>query len=309
MENSIENALEKVLVLLENANPIDANDLINKSLKYDLDNENLLLIQKYCFFWKSSFSSVIEMDNPYERGERLLDDWKKFVDYAKSLKESHEKALYALKIGVWTFALKNYNLLLDESDTMQKAEIYRKIGICYKKLGRFSDAKNFLGQANVFRPGQANVLAELADCHALCGDDKAAKVLFREAFFIDFKKIEIAFLDCEMIRCLIEKVEQKGFKDELLNAWLPVYAVIWGVFNVRRDLKSQEIGKLKQDIYALENENKDPSRTPKTLVPHLINMYFWLIDYCHTKNDTILINETLLKIKILDANIYALYVK
>ena len=38
-------------------------------------------------------------------------------------------------------------------------------------------------------------------------------------------------------------------------------------------------------------------------------MYFWLIDYCQAQNDSKLINETLLKIKILDTTVYNLYVK
>ncbi|MCI6323166.1 hypothetical protein [Treponema porcinum] len=78
---------------------------------------------------------------------------------------------------------------------------------------------------------------------------------------------------------------------------------------MKRNMKSQEIGRLKQEIYALENEQKDPSRSTEILTPRLINMYFWLIDYCQAQNDSKLINETLLKIKIIDTTVYNLYVK
>ena len=123
------------------------------------------------------------------------------------------------------------------------------------------------------------------------------------------RKNNLVFLDSELIRCLIEKTAEKGYSGELLNAWIPVYGVLWGVFNMKRNMKSQEIGRLKQEIYALENEQKDPSRATEILTPRLINMYFWLIDYCQAQNDSKLINETLLKIKIIDTTVYNLYVK
>ena len=36
-----------------------------------------------------------------------------------------------------------------------------------------------------------------------------------------------------------------------------LYGVLWGIFNIKRELRSQEVGKLRQDIYALENEQKE----------------------------------------------------
>lgn len=59
----------------------------------------------------------------------------------------------------------------------------------------------------------------------------------------------------------------------------------------------------------MENEHKDPSRSTSLQVPRLIYKYFWLIDYCQSINDTQLINEILLKIKILDTDVYNHYVK
>ena len=92
--------------------------------------------------------------------------------------------------------------------------------------------------------------------------------------------------------------------------WIPVYGVLWGIFNIKRELRSQEVGKLRQEIYALENEQKDPSCDFQILTPRLINMYFWLIDHYVQNNDNQrLINEILLKIKILDTNIYNSYIK
>ena len=82
-----------------------------------------------------------------------------------------------------------------------------------------------------------------------------------------------------------------------------------GVFTMKRSLKFQEISRLKQEIYALENEQKAPMRSSELTVPRLINLYFWLIDFCQANNDSSLVTETLLKIKILDTGVYNLYCK
>ena len=105
-------------------------------------------------------------------------------------------------------------------------------------------------------------------------------------------------------------MQKKGYSGAALAEWIPVFGVLYGVLNVKRELQGREVGLLKQDIYARENELRDPSCNASTMTPKLINMYFWLIDhYVRTGNSSEQINEILLRIKILDRNIYALYVK
>ena len=87
-------------------------------------------------------------------------------------------------------ALDNYRSLFHETNKAQKAEILRKTGLCHKKLGDYETALKFLNDANVQMPESAPVLAEMADCYALCGEERIAKVLFREAFYVDAQKIE-----------------------------------------------------------------------------------------------------------------------
>ena len=180
----------------------------------------------------------------------------------------------------------------------------------YKKLGEYENARNFLSESNRLHPGNSTVLAELADCFALCGEDRNAKLLFREAFFINAKKIDLRLLDSELIQCLVRKIEEHGFTGDELLEWIPVYGNIFGVFTIKRQLKTQEISKLQQEIYATENELKDPSCNSKLLTPRLCNLYFWLIDhYSLNHEDAPRINEILMRIKILDPFIYQLYNK
>ena len=157
-------------------------------------------------------------------------------------------------------------------------------------------------------PSSAEILSETADCFALCGEDKKAKVLFREAFFIDAQKIEIEFFDSELICSLIKQVKDKGYSGAALKEWIPVFGVLYGVFNMKRELKTHEAARLRQEIYAKENELKNPANNAEILVPKLINMYFWLIDYYVRSGESVnRINECLLQIRVHNESVFKMY--
>lgn len=308
MENSKEDSIKKALISLQNGDPMTAKSIICATMVTNLGDSRLVTIEAYCCFWCDSFEQCSAITNPYEKGDHLLVDWKAFIDYLKNHNTPDEEAVNAIQRGVFSIALECYKKTLENTKASYKAEILRKIGICYKKIGDYEKAMNCLIDSNKHKPFQAEILAELADCHALCGNDKNAKALFREAFYLDSKKVELFFLDSELIRSLIAETEKKGFKGEELNAWIPVYGVIYGVFDIKREMEAKDISKLRQDIYALEVKSKNPSNDTQTFVPTLIYKYFWLIDYCQMYNDnTDLIEQTLLKIKILDLSVYNLY--
>ena len=151
----------------------------------------------------------------------------------------------------------------------------------------------------------------MADCYDLCGETNIAKVLFREAFFVGAKDIDLAFLDSPLISLVVQETASHGHVGRLLQEWIPVYGVIMGVFNKTRELRSQEVGHLLQDIYAEENALKDAANDRMLITPRLMNLYLRLMDfYMATKASSQKLTEVRLKIKILDPEIYnALYAR
>jgi hypothetical protein len=148
----------------------------------------------------------------------------------------------------------------------------------------------------------------LADTKALLGEERAAKVLFRDAFFLDPIAIELAGMESEMILGLRDKVKEQGYFGAELAEWIPVWGCIWGVFSVKRELRPVEVGRLKQSILSLENEYRSKSGGVPLVKPRLLNHYFWLIDHCEHNRDTSgLMDETLLKIKFIDPIVYEQY--
>ena len=310
MDIQTEAELKVALGFLKQGNPIEAQKIISSLFEHDLDSTELVYTNKCCIYWIDSIKRLKSIEDTFERSENILQEWKNYQDYISRETTTYEPAKYAVQEGFFKNALEEYKKMLEEKDPLQKAEIYKKTGICYKKLGDFENARAFLTEANNIYPNLSSVLAELADCYSLCGEDKFGKVLYREAFFADPDSIDLDFLDSELIKCLIEKTKSKGYSGKPLQYWIPVYGVLGGVFNIKRELTSQEVARLKKDIYAMENEIKDPSCNSEILVPRMLNCYFWLMDhYDLAKENQAKINEVLLRIKLLDSAVYEMYIK
>ncbi len=310
MDIRIEAELKGVLNLLRQGNPLEAQKIISSLFEYDLESRELIYTNKCCIFWIDSIERLKRIEDSCERSENILLEWKNFQAYISRETTQYTPALFAVQQGFFSNALEEYKKLLEERDPLQRAEVFKNAGICYKKLGDFENARAFLTEANNIYPNLSSVLAELADCYSLCGEDKFGKVLYREAFFTDPDSIDLDFLDSELIKCLIEKTKSRGYSGKALHYWIPVYGVLSGVFNIKRELTSQEVARLKKDIYAMENEIKDPSCNSEILIPRMLNCYFWLMDHYDLANENqAKINEVLLRIKLLDTSVYEMYIK
>ena len=93
-----------------------------------------------------------------------------------------------------------------------------------------------------------------------------------------------------------------------LVEWIPVYGVIYGVFNVKRELRSLEYGKLKQSIFTLQSQLADDGDRGVETEPRLLNRYFWLIDHYISSGDSReKVDEVLEKIRLVNSDIYEHY--
>jgi tetratricopeptide (TPR) repeat protein len=187
-------------------------------------------------------------------------------------------------------------------------DLLERIGRCYKGMGSYEEALDYIKQAAGFNQNDAATIAALADVYALLGETKAAKALFREAFSIDPQVIDLWSMESELIRTLIKRVADMGYTGAELQEWIPVYGALLGVFTVKRELKFAELSKLKQQIFDLETELRGNTGEENILTPALLNKYFRLIDhYEGLGGDAALIRETQMKIKIIEPVIFERY--
>lgn len=311
MNTESEIELSKAYDFLKSGNLKRAHEILKNALEQDLENKEILYTMRCIFFWSNELDNIGQLSSPYEQGESIVLRWKKFTQFIEDDGSSFERSVYAIRQGVFSLALQYYQAMFKDNVQQPGADLYRKVGLCLKRLGDYETALKCLESANSIISGSAEILSEMADCYAFCGEDKMAKLLFREAFFIDPLKVDLTLLDSELICNLVTQTSKMvKANGQLLQEWIPVYGVIFGVFTVKRELSGIEIGKLKQSIYALESDLREDGNEPTLLIPRLINHYFWLIDhYGNSSEDFPKIDETLLKIKILDINIHDKYKK
>jgi tetratricopeptide (TPR) repeat protein len=288
----------------------EAEERLAQALEVDFEHPRVLSALKCCKFWKERIDRLNVLHRDYDRAEFMLESWGKFLEFSNRLSDPLEVELHALRQWVFGTALVNYKRVLREGDS-QDPDILLQIGRCYKGMGEYEKALEYLEAVGQRSREDPAVLAELADCYALVSETKAAKAFFREAFFLGPQKVILTFLESGLIVKLIERLKDMGYAGRELAEWIPVYGVLFGVFNVKRELRPLEYGKLKQSIYSLEKQIDDDREETEDrfIVPRLLNRYFWLIDhFVISKENRERIEEITQKIKTLDADIYDQYI-
>jgi tetratricopeptide (TPR) repeat protein len=305
--------LQKAYDKLADSDAEAARGALEEALGVDFDRPEVKYSLKCLNWWLEHIKRIDEFQAPYEKGVFILSQWKPYYGFLDHFEVHFDPCQYAIRRFVSSIALGFFKDMLGEGVNEYDPDLLLQVGRCYKGTGSYEDALKFLEQAARFKREDGETIAELADVNALLGENRAAKALFREAFFLDPQKIELQSMESELIIRLREKVRSLGYSARELPEWIPVYGCLFGVFSVKRELKPVELGRLKQSIFSLENEIRSGTGgagSGSLLKPRLINRYFWLIDHFeNTREAPGIIEETMLKIKILDKSIYDQYIR
>jgi tetratricopeptide (TPR) repeat protein len=312
MNGEVERFIQNAYESLKGGDETAALGFLKEALSVDFDHKEVLYALKCLNWWLEKLQRLGDFEGPYEQGGYLLSQWESYNTFLELIGNAYDSCQYALKRFVFAKALNYYLELLADGSNQQDPELLLQTGRCCKGAGEWEDALRYFEQASRLRRDDSAVLSELADVNALLGEIRAAKVLFREAFYIDPQRVDLVGLESELILNLRDKVRDLGYSGNELAEWIPVWGCCWRIFSVKRELKPVELGRLKQSILSLENEyrskNRDGSGDESRVKPRLLNRYFWLIDYCeHNRDTTGLIDETMLKIKFIDPLVYEQY--
>ena len=318
LEEFIHNAYEN----LKSGDEEAAMGFLKEALKIDFEHQEVLYALKCLNWWLEKIQHLVDLFDPYERGSYILSQWESYYRFLDRIgevwlinKEAYDSCQYAIKRFVFSRALYFFLALLKDGANQQDPVLLLQTGRCCKGTGDWELALGYLEQASRLKREDSAILSELADVNALLGETRAAKVLFREAFYLEPQGVDIWGLESELIKDLRDKVQALGHAGTDLAEWIPVWGSIWGIFSVKRELKPVELGRLKQSILSLENEYRSKSGGQKSgglegepnsfLKPRLLNRYFWLVDYYEFNRDNSeLIEKTMLKIKFIDPVIH-----
>ncbi|MGA2642008.1 MAG: tetratricopeptide repeat protein [Spirochaetia bacterium] len=288
----------------------EAIDALESLLEGDVDFTGASSAMKCAGFWRERGEKEGARLEGFERGEQLLGNWRLFQAFVERLGDTPERCLFSIKQFVFSSALASFSAAAPEPDAGGDPYLLLQIGRCFKGVGNYESAIECLERANQETRDDARILAELADCYSLVNESRAAKVFFREAYYVDPQAVDLPGLESPLVQRLAAKLRGRGFMEPLLNEWMPVYGAIWGVFSVKREMKPLELGKLKQAIYQLEKECRKPGPGRERAVPRLINRYLWLIDhYMTTGEPRERIEEVLAKLRETDPGVHEEYAK
>jgi tetratricopeptide (TPR) repeat protein len=298
--------LQKAYDSLKARDALSAQAALEEALQINFDDPEVVYALKCVKWWLERIKKLDDFQDAYDKGGFILGQWKSFYSFLDRIGgESFEPCLYAIRRFVFSSALEYFQDVLGEGENQHEPVLLLQVGQCYKGVGNYDLALRYLQQAVRFRREDGETLAELADVSALLDETRAAKALFREAFFMDPQGVDLRNLESGMIARLRDRVAALGFSGPELAEWVPIYGAIFGVFTVKRALKPVELGRIRQSVFALENEIRGGPDNAELLRPRLINRYLWLIDhYENVREDPALIEETMLKIKIIDPVIF-----
>jgi len=287
----------------------EAVGMLERALRLDVEHSSIASALKCAAFWQDREPRLATITDPSERAEYLEQQWNLFQPFSRHLEDLSERTVFDIKQYVMTECLRGYLNLLTAHPEEEGADLLLRIGRGYKGLGDYEHAIEHLERASQLQRQSPAILAELADCYALINENRYSRVLFREAFFIGTDTIQLDRLEAPIIRGLITTMQGVGRPAEEISSWLPVYAALHGIFSVQRELKPLEIGRLKQAIFAMEQEVAGGQAPPET-TPRLLNHYFWLIDhYVATGEEKPRVSEALAKIKDLDRQVHDEYIR
>jgi tetratricopeptide (TPR) repeat protein len=333
-EQSVQRLIQKAYENLKTSDASSAISALEEALRIDFENREVVYALKCIQWWLDRIGStgnssakaesaladagstgdsvLLKQSDTYARGEFILSQWDAFYGFLDRIgggdTSDYDPCHYAIKRFVFSTALQSFEDILGDGVNQHDPELLLRVGRCYKGVGNYEEALKYLEQAVRFKREDGEALSELADVNALMEEARSAKALFREAFFMDAQRVDLRSMESEMILRLTDRVKALGFKGKELLEWIPIYGYLYGIFSVKRELKQVELGRLRQSIFALENAIRGRPEDLNLLIPRLINRYFWLIDYYeNVQEDPRLIEETLLKIKIVDPAIYERY--
>lgn len=254
----VETHLSSAYQLLKSLDLPGAEEILQEALKEDFEDKSLLFAMKCAAWWSDTMAKAQNYNNPFELGEFIISRWKLFKSVINHFGQTDERAFSAFKQFAFGSSLRLYSSIASESE---EPELSFRLGRAAKGVGDYEKALAWLEAAAKIKREDPALLAELADVYSLMDQHRAAKALFREAYFINPQMIDWELLESATISALMEKAKTYGKDGIELSEWVPVLAELTGTFSVKRELKPIEVGKLKQAIYEAETElSTDGSR-------------------------------------------------
>jgi tetratricopeptide (TPR) repeat protein len=228
-------------------------------------------------FWVSRRGKLHKFSSPYDKGRLFLKEWLEFEKYMRRNSVRHGRSTAAIQKYAFGDIIESFAQAYKEG-LVPDTNLLAQIGDLFKRLGNYEKAVDVYEYARSFNSCDPALLSKLGDCYFSIDETSKAKVLFREAFFIDPGEIELDQIESPLIQTLYKKTIETIKDHETSIYWVPIIAELTRVFNVKREPKKGELEDLRSMIKRLESEYANNRKKRGYIEPKLLNHYFWLID-------------------------------
>ncbi len=259
-------------------------------------------------FWQNRWVKLHQFPQGDERANYLFNEWNNYKKFSDKSNIKYKKILISLKNFIFKNIIKNLIFAYQQSD-VPNIDLLLKIGEIFLNIEEYQKAIESFEYARMFKKRDSYLLSLLAAAYFQSGNLDKSKVLFREAFLYDPQKIDISKVNVGFIDQIIEYLnKEKNLSSQFQIEWIPVYGVLLNIFNIKREIDSDELGRLNQEVQELENKLYIKKIYDASVEPKIINRYFWLIDYYTLQNNNKdYIKIYLNKLKDINKTIYKKY--
>lgn len=239
-------------------------------------------ILKVTRFWQKRLDLFTYSNE--ETGITLFKEWDNFVRFCCEYNVQDRNVFLATK----TYLLKKVvdfltkasrekdnsskELLVYLAYAFYEADMYdRAVEVLEFILGRFQDDSD------------ARVYVLLGDIYAEIYPENSPKrdlavIMFNELFLKCMETVDIRNIEYQDINTLIQGIRADLFPESEIKYWIPVYGYLYGGLTIRRNLRYDEYKQLQETIAKFETAIREQENTA-TLIPQLLNVYFWVFDY------------------------------
>ncbi|MEE1289926.1 MAG: hypothetical protein UHW86_02715 [Spirochaetota bacterium] len=270
----------------------DAIMAFKEILKHDFSNESALLGGKCCNYWKTKIEKLCKEKEKksfsyYKTGSLLFEEWNKFILTFNSSKETENIVLNCMMQYVLGLALEYFKKAEFEGDvSINVVQLFTIIAFLNKELGKIDEAICYFQKVIQTERFNADAYAQLGNCYELQGNERAAKIMLREAFFLDPAGIDLTKLENSQLIAKIRYVmKQYEISEDTFVFWMPVYARVYNILDVKRELVNVEVARIQKHISSIKRELESNSEIIKNknelekFKAMLIIRYLWLYDY------------------------------
>lgn len=278
-----------------------AIDILTSSLSSENNIEEYATLHKIIKYWLNREDKLNRFNQPYEKALAYFDEWDLFTNFLMVNNIDNKLGeVHCIHNFVFSKALS----LFIESRTearINDLDLLIKIAYCFRELSQYDNGIQTLQYAYKLNKNQLISLM-LADFLYARQEIFQARILFKDILFLENTiAFDTKYIKCDKILEIIENIKKDNYQEYEILEWLPVYGYIDGFLNVKRELDSNEVKKIFDDMTKFEKIFYSNPQIKSQVEAKLIKKCILLLEY-YTYQEVDAVKQQQLKLKLNNIN-------